>query len=146
MALRSMLYDALSYILTYLVLGPPVPLEASGDEKYPFLTVTGDPAGSMPADTHLTQVFFTGASPCLLWPPLFLLPSSDTQYISVCAGLFLSSLRRGQPFSLFLLQQCLGVALCLPSASDIHLWRGHAMRCRGLCVGSGDRRYLTCEQ
>ena len=38
---------------TYLDLGPPVPLGASGDEKPPSITVTGDPAGSMPADTHL---------------------------------------------------------------------------------------------
>ena len=29
------------------------PLGASGDEKPPSITVTGDPAGSMPADTHL---------------------------------------------------------------------------------------------
>ena len=38
---------------TYLDLGPSVPLGASGDEKSPSITVTGDPAGSMPADTHL---------------------------------------------------------------------------------------------
>ena len=41
------------YEVTYLDLGPPVPLGASGDEKPPSITVTGDPAGSMPADTHL---------------------------------------------------------------------------------------------
>ena len=40
-------------VYTYLDLGPPVPLGASGDEKPPPITVTGDPAGSMPADTHL---------------------------------------------------------------------------------------------
>ena len=34
-------------------LGSPVPLGASGDEKPPSITVTGDPAGSMPSDTHL---------------------------------------------------------------------------------------------
>ena len=39
--------------LTYLDLGYPVPLGASGDEKPPSITVTGDPAGSMPSDTHL---------------------------------------------------------------------------------------------
>ena len=39
--------------ITYLDLGPPVPQGASGDEKPPSITVTGDPAGSMPADTHL---------------------------------------------------------------------------------------------
>ena len=67
---------------TYLDLGPPVLLEAS---------VTGDPAGSMPADTHLFQVFFGGASPCLLRPP----PLSSAvfwhpvAYIAVCAGLSL---------------------------------------------------------
>ena len=37
---------------TALDLGQPVPLGASGDEKSP-VSVTGDPAGSMPADTHL---------------------------------------------------------------------------------------------
>ena len=31
--------------LTYLDLGPPVPLGASGDEKPPPITVSGDPAG-----------------------------------------------------------------------------------------------------
>ena len=37
---------------TALDLGQPVPLGASGDEKSP-VSVTGDSAGSMPADTHL---------------------------------------------------------------------------------------------
>ena len=37
----------------FRLLGPPVPLGASGDEKPPSITVTGDPAGPMPADTHL---------------------------------------------------------------------------------------------
>ena len=46
--------------LTYLDLGPPVPLGTSGDEKPPSITVTGDPAGSMPADTHLFKVFVQG--------------------------------------------------------------------------------------
>ena len=32
---------------------PRVPLRASGDEKSRSLTVTGDPAGCMPADNHL---------------------------------------------------------------------------------------------
>ena len=72
--------------MTYLDLGPPVPLGASVDEKSPSLTVTGDPANSMPANTHLFQVFFEGASPCLLRPTRFLLPSSGTQYIAVWAG------------------------------------------------------------
>ena len=62
-------YEVYKDPLTYLDLGPPVPLGASGDEKPPCITVTGDPAGSMPADTHLLLVFFEGASPCLLWPP-----------------------------------------------------------------------------
>ena len=64
-----MLFFALQTIFLYLDLGPPVPLGASGDEKSPSLTVTGDPADSMPADTHLFQVFFEGASPCLLRLP-----------------------------------------------------------------------------
>ena len=42
---------------------------ASRDEKSPPLTVTGEPAGSMPANTHLFKVFFEGASPCFLRPP-----------------------------------------------------------------------------
>ena len=46
-------YEVYKDALTYLDLGPPVPLGASGDEKPPSITVTGDPAGSMPADTHL---------------------------------------------------------------------------------------------
>ena len=53
----------------YLDLGPPVPLGELVDEKPPSITVTGDPAGSMPAVTHLFQVFFEGASPCFLRPP-----------------------------------------------------------------------------
>ena len=54
---------------TYLDLGPNVPLRASGDEKSLSFTVTGDPAGSMPADTDTFQVFFESASPCLLRHP-----------------------------------------------------------------------------
>ena len=50
----------------YLDLGLPVPPGASGDEKPPSIMVTGDPTGSMPADTHL---FFECTSPCLLRPP-----------------------------------------------------------------------------
>ena len=56
-------------ICTYLDLGPLVPLGASGDEKSPSIMVTGDPAGSMPANSHLFQVFFEGAPPCFLRPP-----------------------------------------------------------------------------
>ena len=43
--------------LLYLDLGMSVPLGASGDEKPPSSTVTGDPSGSMPAGTHLFQDF-----------------------------------------------------------------------------------------
>ena len=57
------------WILIYLDGGPSVRLEASGDEKSPSLTVTGDPAASMPANTHLFQVFFESTSPCLLRSP-----------------------------------------------------------------------------
>ena len=60
-------YICLSFhILIYIDLGPPVPLGASGDEKSPSVSVTGDPAGSMPADTHLFQVFVESASLYLL--------------------------------------------------------------------------------
>ena len=38
---------------SYLDSGLLFPLGPSGDEKSPSLTVTGDPAGPMPADTHL---------------------------------------------------------------------------------------------
>ena len=77
----------------YLDLGPPVPFGALGNEKSPSVSVTGDPAGPMPADTYLFQVFFEGASPCLLQPPIFLLSSSGTQYIAVWTGLSLCSRR-----------------------------------------------------
>ena len=61
--MRYYVYICLSfYILIYIDLGPPVPLGASGDEKSPSVSVTGDPAGSMPADTHLFQVFFGSTS------------------------------------------------------------------------------------
>ena len=48
--LPSILYTIL---LIDLDLGPPVPLGASGDERPQSITVTGDPSGFMPADTHL---------------------------------------------------------------------------------------------
>ena len=54
----------------------PLGLGASGDKKSPSVSITGDHAGYMPADTHLFQVFIECTSPCLLWPRLFLLPSS----------------------------------------------------------------------
>ena len=57
--------EVLFYKVSYLLsLGPPVPLGASGDEKSPSLTVTGDPAGSMAADNHLFRVFSECTSPC----------------------------------------------------------------------------------
>ena len=61
-------YICLSFhILIYIDLGPlSVPLGASDDEQSPSLTVGGDPAGSMPADTHLFQVFFGSTSLRLL--------------------------------------------------------------------------------
>ena len=80
------------FILTIIsLLAQPVLLGASGDEKSPSLVVTGDPAGSKPADTHLFQVFFESTLPCLFRPPppLILLSSSATQqaYIAVWACL-----------------------------------------------------------
>ena len=53
--------------LTYLDLVPPVPLGASGNEKSPSITVAGDPAGSMPTDTHLFQVFFECTLPSVFY-------------------------------------------------------------------------------
>ena len=46
--------------LTNLDLGPPAPLGALFDEESRSITVTGDPTGSMRADsdTHIFQVFF----------------------------------------------------------------------------------------
>ena len=116
--------------MTYL--GPPVPLGASGDEKSPSLTVTDDPAGSMPADTHLFQVFFETASPCLLRPsppPLFLLLSSSTQYIAVWAGLSLYS-RRTWPAIFLLLVVTMSWSRSMPAfliTSSFVAWSRHEM-------------------
>ena len=88
---------------SYSYLVPPVPLGASGDEKSPSLTVTGDPAGSMPADTHLFQVFFEYTSLSLLRPPPFFcrfMASSTLLYI--CEGLSLRSRRMLQAISILL--------------------------------------------
>ena len=94
-------------ICTYLDLGPPVPLGGSAKEK--SSSVYGDPAGSMPADT-MTNFFFESASPCLLQPPLFLLPSSGTQYIAViCSGLSLCCQRMWS--AIFLLHPVLVVTM-----------------------------------
>ena len=132
--------------MTYLDLGPPVPLGASGDEKLPSLTVIGDPAGSMPANTHLFEVFFEGVRHVFFDLSLFRLPSSGTHYIAVWT-VFLSAVwERGQPFSFSLLKQCLRVAPCLLSSSPLHLWHGRAMRCWGLHAGSCDESHLTCER
>ena len=73
--------------VTYL--GLPVPLGASGDEKSPSITVTGDPAGPMPADTHLLEVFFEGATPCLLSLP-HLSSAVFWHPVYCCMGVFLS--------------------------------------------------------
>ena len=56
-------------VLTYLDVGPLVPLGAAGDEKHPSAMVTDHPVGSMTTDTHLCQVFLECTSSCLLWPP-----------------------------------------------------------------------------
>ena len=82
---RAVLYDGLSQ--TYLDLGPPVPLGASGDQEPPSITVTGDPAGSMPADSHLFEVFFEGATPCLLRPrPLSTAVFGHSVHCCVCGS------------------------------------------------------------
>ena len=41
------------HVMTYLNLGLPVPLGASGNEKSPSLTVTGDPAGLLDTEPLL---------------------------------------------------------------------------------------------
>ena len=74
---------------TYSYFVPPVTRRALGDDKSPSVSVAGEPAGSMPADTHLFQVFLECTPPCLLRLPPSFLPSSGTQYIAVWAGLSL---------------------------------------------------------
>ena len=121
---------ALKSLLAYLYLCPPVHLGASGDEKSPSVMATGDPASSMPANTHLIQVFFESTSPCLLWPP----PLSSVVFwhqCIVCAGLSLSS-RRMWPAIFLLLVLKMSWSPCLPSSPPLHLWHGRVMRCREL--------------
>ena len=65
-------------VLLRLYLGPSVPLGASGDEKSPSLSVTGDPAGSMPADTHLFRSSLKVLCHVFFGLPPFLLSSSGT--------------------------------------------------------------------
>ena len=97
------------FILTIISLrAQPVLLGASGDEKSPSLVVTGDPAGSKPADTHLFQVFFESTLPCLFRPPpppsffCRLLPPSRPTL--PCGHVFLSAIGRcGQSYSFSLL-------------------------------------------
>ena len=131
---------------TYL--GPPVPLGASGDEKPPSITVTGDPAGSMPPATPISSrsslkvlrhVFFG--------LPLFLLPSTGTQYIAVWAGLSLCSLRTW-PATFLLLVVTMSWSRSMPAlliTSSFVTWSRHEMP-RGLHAGSGDERHLICER
>ena len=58
--------------------------------KYPTALVTGDTASSMPADTHIFNVFFECTSPYLPLSPLPRRQPSGTKY-TVWAGLFLCS-------------------------------------------------------
>ena len=89
--------------LTYLDLGPPVPLGALGDEKPPSITVTVDTTGSMPADTHIFKVFFEDATSYISFGLLlFLRPFSGTQCIAVCAGLSCGNRRTWPAIFLFL--------------------------------------------
>ena len=120
-------------IVTYLDVGPPVPLGASGDEKSTSHAVTGDPAGSVPANTHFFQVFFEGASPCLLRPHLV----SSAVFWHPVHCLSLCSLRTWPAVFLLLVVKMFRVAPCLPSSSPLHLWNDRAMRCLGLYVGRG---------
>ena len=110
--------------VTFLDLVPPVPLGASGDEKSPSVSVTGDPAGSMSADTHLFQIFFECRP--LLRLIFFSLPSFFRCLLAPNALLyvpvFLSEIGGcGQAFPFLLLSQYIGVASCLPSLSPLYL-------------------------
>ena len=83
------------------------------------IMVTGVPAGSMPADTHLFQVFLEGVSPYMsssTSPSFFcrLLALS----IAVCAGLFLCSLRTWP--AIFLLHNCCNNVLESLHACSLH--------------------------
>ena len=126
--------------------GQPVPLGASGDEKPPSITVTADPAGSMPANTHLSQVFFESGSPCLLRPP----PLSSVVFwypvhCCMCGSFSLQSEDVANHFPSPCSDNVLySLHACPPH--PLHLWHGRAMRCRGLYVGSGDGRHLACER
>ena len=115
--------------ITYLELGQPVPLGTSGDEKSPSLTVTGDPAGSMPANTHLFQIFFGGASPCLLLPPPVSSVASCTQYIAEWMGLSLCSLRTWPAiFLLLVVTMSWSRSMpALPITSSCVAWSRHEM-------------------
>ena len=116
--------------ITYLELDLDllVSLEASGDEKSPSVTVTGNPACSMPADTHLFQVFFQCTSPFLLLPPPLTSASSGTQYIAVWASLSLCS-RRMWP-AIFLLLVTMSWSRSMPAlliTSSFVAWSRHEM-------------------
>ena len=76
-------------LLAYSYLVLTVTRRAMGDDKSPSVSVAGETAGSMPADTHLFQVFLECTPPCLLRLPPSFLPSSGTRYIAVWAGLSL---------------------------------------------------------
>ena len=73
---------------TYLDLVPPVPLIASGDKMFPFDSATGDPAGSMPADSHLFQIFFEcrGSTPPCLFRPSTLSSAVFWSLMHCCSG------------------------------------------------------------
>ena len=101
----------------------------------------------MPANTHLLQVFFEGASPCFLRPP----PLSSAVFCNpvhccMCGSFSLESENVASHFPSPCCDNVVGVPPCLLSSSPIHLCHGRAMRCRGLYVVSGDGRHLGCER
>ena len=108
----------------------------------------------MPADTHLFQVFFEGASPCLIGPPLlssvgfwhtvglhcclcgsFSLQSEDVagHFHSHCCNYILESLHACSPHHLFKIWSRHDITRVVCMVGRLH-------------VGSGDGRHLTCEQ
>ena len=86
-----------------------------GRREVSICSVTGDPAGSIPADTHLFYHL-----------PFFLLPSSGTQYIDV--WVVISPCSRTMWPAIFLLVVTMSwSAPCLITSSSLHLSHGRAI-------------------
>ena len=125
----SLILEGKYITYTYLDLVLPVALGATGDEKSPFVYVTGDPACFMHADTHFFHdVFLECALPCLLPPSLYhLLVLSALR----CRRTFLSAVGGyGQPFSLELMVVTMSWSRSMPAlliTSSFVAWSRHEM-------------------